>query len=389
MPGDAGCPTSRCCSATWCCSAPARPPTDVGSRPEAARPWWGDPPSVEGLDLDLQVASASLAGMPSLAHELHLLVALMDRRADALLQRSGCELCYARFLVLLHVSDGDGMTQRDLSERLGTSEAAVSRMVAGLARDGYVDVARGAGNRRSLSLTRHGGASLHAAGGGPRRRLRPAGPQHRHRPRGARGHRAHRRHRPAAAAPPSPSRPPGGLTCTPGPCSSSATSSPRSPASSSAVYQVWRRPKGDARHRLLGRVWVVLILWTAVSSFWIRHINDGAFSWLHVLSVVTLVTVTLGVVNAEARQPARPTADNMVGSWLGACGAMVAAMAVPVPDDPDVCRRPAPRCPRLRGLGARRHRPAGGRRLPAGRRRRPPRRAHGDARAEEAPGIRA
>jgi DNA-binding MarR family transcriptional regulator len=102
--------------------------------------------------------------MPSLAHELHLLVALMDRRADALLQRSGCELSYARFLVLLHVSEGDGMTQRDLSARLGTSEAAVSRMVAGLARDGFVDVARGVGNRRSLSLTASGGAALSTAG---------------------------------------------------------------------------------------------------------------------------------------------------------------------------------------------------------------------------------
>jgi DNA-binding MarR family transcriptional regulator len=102
--------------------------------------------------------------MLSLAHELHLLVALMDRRADALLQRSGCELSYARFLVLLHVSEGDGMTQRDLSDRLGTSEAAVSRMVAGLARDGYLDVARGRGNRRSLSLTARGGSALAAAG---------------------------------------------------------------------------------------------------------------------------------------------------------------------------------------------------------------------------------
>lgn len=93
-------------------------------------------------------------------------------------------------------------------------------------------------------------------------------------------------------------------------------------------YQVWRRPKGDARHRLLGRVWVVLILWTAVSSFWIRHINDGAFSWLHVLSVVTLVTVSLGVVSAvRGNIPAHR--GNMVGSWLGACGAMVAATAVP------------------------------------------------------------
>ncbi len=93
-------------------------------------------------------------------------------------------------------------------------------------------------------------------------------------------------------------------------------------------YQVWRRPKGDTRHRLLGRTWVVLILWTAISSFWIRQINEGAFSWLHVLSVVTLVTVTLGVVNA-VRGNVTGHRGNMVGSWLGACGAMVAAVAVP------------------------------------------------------------
>ncbi len=92
--------------------------------------------------------------------------------------------------------------------------------------------------------------------------------------------------------------------------------------------QVWRTPKGDSRHRVLGRVWVAVILWTAITSFWVRHINDGAFSWLHVLSVVTLVTVSLGVLNARlGRIPAHR--GNMVGSWLGAVGAMVAAVAVP------------------------------------------------------------
>ena len=92
--------------------------------------------------------------------------------------------------------------------------------------------------------------------------------------------------------------------------------------------QVLRRPHGDTRHRVLGRAWVVLILWTAVTSFWIRHIADGAFSWLHVLSVVTLVTVTLGVVNAR-RGRIQAHRGNMVGSWLGAVGAMLAATAIP------------------------------------------------------------
>ena len=94
------------------------------------------------------------------------------------------------------------------------------------------------------------------------------------------------------------------------------------------AHQLWRRPRGDTRHRVLGRAWVVVMLWTAITSFWIRHIADGAFSWLHVLSVVTLVTVTLGVVNARRGRIAAHR-GNMVGSWLGAVGAMVAAVAVP------------------------------------------------------------
>lgn len=102
--------------------------------------------------------------VPSLAHQLHVLVALMDRRAEALLAAAGVGLTYRRFLVLLHVSELDGPTQRELAVRLGSSEAATSRMVAGLAADGLLDVAPGGGNRRALRLTAEGGRRL-AAGG--------------------------------------------------------------------------------------------------------------------------------------------------------------------------------------------------------------------------------
>ncbi len=102
--------------------------------------------------------------MPSLAHELHVLVALMDRAADGLLARHGVGLSYRRFVVLLHVAEADGPTQRDLAERLGASEAATSRMVAGLVRDGLVDAARGPGNSRALRLTPLGGERLATAG---------------------------------------------------------------------------------------------------------------------------------------------------------------------------------------------------------------------------------
>lgn len=93
------------------------------------------------------------------------------------------------------------------------------------------------------------------------------------------------------------------------------------------TVQLLRR-KGDLRHRLLGRVWVVLMLWAAVSSFWIRHIRDGAFSWLHVLSLVTVVTVALGVL-AVRRGDLAGHRGNMTGSWLGSLGAMVFALALP------------------------------------------------------------
>lgn len=93
-------------------------------------------------------------------------------------------------------------------------------------------------------------------------------------------------------------------------------------------YQLFRPTKGDARHVLLGRVWVALMIGVALSSYGIRDLRDGGFSLLHILSTVTLVTVTLGVIAARrGNLPAHK--GNMIGSWLGQCGAFVGAVAVP------------------------------------------------------------
>ena len=93
-------------------------------------------------------------------------------------------------------------------------------------------------------------------------------------------------------------------------------------------YQLFRPVKGDAAHRAAGRVWAVAMLFVAASSFWIRDLRDGRLSLLHVLSVVTLVTVTLGVVTARRGNIAAHRA-NMRGSWFGLLGAFVGATAVP------------------------------------------------------------
>lgn len=38
-------------------------------------------------------------------------------------------------------------------------------------------------------------------------------------------------------------------------------------------------------------VWIVLMSIVSISSYWIRHINDGSFSFIHILSVVTVLSI--------------------------------------------------------------------------------------------------
>jgi uncharacterized membrane protein len=47
--------------------------------------------------------------------------------------------------------------------------------------------------------------------------------------------------------------------------------------------------KGTPRHRLIGKLWLVSMVATAIVSFFIRDINDGGFSPIHILSVFALL----------------------------------------------------------------------------------------------------
>jgi len=94
------------------------------------------------------------------------------------------------------------------------------------------------------------------------------------------------------------------------------------------AFQLLRRRRGDALHRRVGRTWVFAMGLVAISSFAIRDLRPGQFSLLHILSVVTLVTVTLGVVQAR-RGNIEAHRAMMRGSWLGLVGAFIGAVAVP------------------------------------------------------------
>ena len=49
------------------------------------------------------------------------------------------------------------------------------------------------------------------------------------------------------------------------------------------------RRRGDARHRLLGTIWVAAMLLTAVISLFVRTSNPHGFSPIHILSIIVLV----------------------------------------------------------------------------------------------------
>lgn len=77
------------------------------------------------------------------------------------------------------------------------------------------------------------------------------------------------------------------------------------------------RPKGTPIHKAMGRVWVALMAATALSSFWILEIRDGAgFSPIHVLSIVTLVTLAAAIWSIR-RGNVRAHRINMVSAFAG------------------------------------------------------------------------
>lgn len=59
--------------------------------------------------------------------------------------------------------------------------------------------------------------------------------------------------------------------------------------------------KGTPRHKLMGRVWLLLMVATAVSSFFIHTIRIwGAFSPIHILSLVVIVSSGLAIHYARS-----------------------------------------------------------------------------------------
>lgn len=49
--------------------------------------------------------------------------------------------------------------------------------------------------------------------------------------------------------------------------------------------------KGGTKHKTLGKVWLVLMLTTGVATVFIRNVNNGQFSWIHLFTLLTFMAV--------------------------------------------------------------------------------------------------
>jgi len=77
------------------------------------------------------------------------------------------------------------------------------------------------------------------------------------------------------------------------------------------------RRKGTPSHKLLGRIWVAAMIGVAVSSFWIFEVRRSAGpSWIHLLSVWTLISLALAVWFIR-RGNVRAHQGFMVGTFAG------------------------------------------------------------------------
>ncbi|HET9257109.1 MAG TPA: DUF2306 domain-containing protein [Pseudonocardiaceae bacterium] len=94
------------------------------------------------------------------------------------------------------------------------------------------------------------------------------------------------------------------------------------------AFNVVRQVRGDVVHRIVGRLWVTLMLVVSLGSFWIGNYTDGLHLFLHALAAWTILSVTVGT--CAARQGAIGVHRFfMLGTYLGLLGALAGVVSVP------------------------------------------------------------
>ena len=74
--------------------------------------------------------------------------------------------------------------------------------------------------------------------------------------------------------------------------------------------------KGDKTHKIIGWIWVILMFYVAISSYWIKELNGGGYSWIHMLSIWTLISISLAIYFIRIRKVYLHKIF-MVGTFIG------------------------------------------------------------------------
>tara|TARA_A100001035_G_scaffold45291_1_gene32160 strand:+ start:203 stop:565 length:363 start_codon:yes stop_codon:yes gene_type:complete len=53
--------------------------------------------------------------------------------------------------------------------------------------------------------------------------------------------------------------------------------------------------KGTTKHKVIGWIWVITMLYVSFSSFWIKELNDGTFSWIHILTIWVIISLLFAI----------------------------------------------------------------------------------------------
>ena len=85
-------------------------------------------------------------------------------------------------------------------------------------------------------------------------------------------------------------------------------------------------PKGTRAHRVMGWIWVSAMLSTSIATLFIRDMNDGQFSPIHLFSLMTFVGVPMAVLAAKHGRIATHTRA-MIGLYIGLIIAGVTAIS--------------------------------------------------------------
>ena len=85
------------------------------------------------------------------------------------------------------------------------------------------------------------------------------------------------------------------------------------------------RQKGDGLHKVLGRMWIVTMIFVALSSFFLPAFDPSQWSPIHALSVWTLVSLFFAV-RAIRRGNVRGHQIWMICTYLGLLGAFAGTL---------------------------------------------------------------